>query len=184
MKLNALLKLCLLLLVFSLGACRSNTTATGAAASGPTVVYLVRHAEKATADPANEDPDLTPAGVARAEALLTLLEEQEVDALYATKYMRTINTLKPLANARQLEIRQYEAHDFDNLKKQILQQHRGETIVIAGHSNTVLPIMEALGAERPVAEIADSDYDYIFKVFVAPDGTATVATDRFGSAGR
>ncbi|GAB3540630.1 phosphoglycerate mutase family protein [Pontibacter brevis] len=148
------------------------------------MVYLVRHAEKDTTDPANEDPDLTPAGVARAEALRTLLEGQEVDALYATKYLRTINTLKPLADTRQLEVRQYEAHDFDNLKQQLLQNHRGETVVVAGHSNTVLPIMEALGVQRPVTEIADSDYDYIFKVTLASDGTATVATDHFGSASR
>lgn len=184
MKLNTLLPLCLLLLVFSLGACRSNTTTTEAAAAEPTVVYLVRHAEKATDDPANEDPDLTPTGVARAEALRTLLEEEEVDALYATKYLRTKNTLKPLADTRQLEVRQYEAHDFNNLKQQILQNHQGETVVIAGHSNTILPIIEAMGAKRPVPDISDNKYDYLFKMTVEPTGTATVETSQFGAASK
>ncbi|RDV14658.1 histidine phosphatase family protein [Pontibacter diazotrophicus] len=184
MKLTTLLPLCLLLLVFSLGACRSNTTTTEAAATAPTVVYLVRHAEKATADPANEDPDLTPAGVTRAEALRALLEEEQVDALYATKYLRTINTLKPLADTRQLNIRQYEAHDFNTLKQQILQNHRGETVVIAGHSNTVLPILEAFGVERPVADIPDNTYDYLFKLTVAPSGTAFVEVSQFGNPSR
>ncbi|WP_237144271.1 histidine phosphatase family protein [Pontibacter pamirensis] len=182
------MKLWLLLLLFlSVAACRSNTTANeealaDRAASKPVTVYLVRHAEKETADPKNEDPDLTAAGVARAEALRALLEEQEVHALYATKYIRTINTLKPLADARQLEVRQYEAHDFDNLKQQLLQNHQGETVVIAGHSNTILPIIEALGAKRPISEITDSTYDHIFKVTVDSGGTATVETSRFGAA--
>ena len=158
--------------------------ANNKSATAPVVVYLVRHAEKDISDPKNEDPGLTPAGMERAEALRAMLEGQEVDALYATKYIRTKNTLKPLADSRQLEVRQYEAHDFNNLKQQILQHHRGETVVVAGHSNTVLPIMEALGVKRPVAEISENKYDHVFKVTVAPDGTATVEASLFGAASK
>ena len=190
MKLRSILKLWLLLLIFSVGACRSNTTVNEAAmadpandktATVPVLIYLVRHAEKDITDPKNEDPDLTPAGAVRAEALRTLLEGQEVDALYATKYIRTKNTLKPLAETRQLEVRQYEAHDFNNLRQQVLQNHRGETIVIAGHSNTILPIIEAFGAARPVPDIPDSKYDYLFKLTVPPTGKATVEMSEFGA---
>lgn len=191
MKLSISLKLWLLLLIFSVAACRSNpvenepvvaVSADAKAASAPVVVYLVRHAEKEIADPNEQDPDLTPQGEARAEDLRALLEGQDVDALYATRYIRTINTLKPLADARQLEVRQYEAHDFNNLKQHILQNHRGETVVVAGHSNTLLPIIEAMGAKRPVPDIADNKYDYLFRLTVAPDGAATVETSQFGAA--
>jgi 2,3-bisphosphoglycerate-dependent phosphoglycerate mutase len=147
----------------------------------PTVVYLVRHAEKDVSDINNQDPDLTPQGVARAEALRALLEQQPVDALYATKYIRTQNTLKPLAEERKLEVLQYEAHDFTKLKERILQNHRGQTVVVSGHSNTLLPIVEALGAERPVPDISEQEYDYLFKVTLAPDGSATVETDHYGN---
>jgi phosphohistidine phosphatase SixA len=193
MKTHLRYRLWLAFLFVNFTACQSNTSESeasiggasdGKSASAATVVYLVRHAEKDTLDPKNEDPGLTPEGAARAEALRALLEEQEVDALYATKYIRTINTLKPLADSRQLEVRQYEAHDFENLKQQLLQNHKGETVVVAGHSNTVLPIVEALGAKPPVAEISDGTYNYIFKVTVAPDGTATVETDQFGAPGK
>ncbi|WP_299758533.1 histidine phosphatase family protein [uncultured Pontibacter sp.] len=149
-----------------------------------TVVYLVRHAEKDISDPSNQDPDLTPEGVARAEALRTLLEQQQVDALYATKYVRTKNTLKPLAEERKLEVRQYEAHDFQGLKKSILQNHPGQTVVVSGHSNTLLPIVEAFGAKRPVPDITEQEYDYLFKVVLTPDGSATVETDRFGNTAK
>jgi len=189
MKLYALLKPLLVLLLFCAVACQSNSTTetamaqtAGEAATAPTVIYLVRHAEKETSDPKNEDPDLTAAGAARAVALRDLLEGQPVDALYATKYIRTKNTLKPLADARQLEMEEYEAHDFDNLKAKILQQHRGQTVVVAGHSNTILPIIEAFGATRPVPEIADGTYDHLFRMTVPAEGSPAVETSRFGAA--
>lgn len=187
MNLHNMLRLWLALLLCCTAACQSNSTegttdiAGGETDASPTVIYVVRHAEKDTTDAKNEDPALTPAGVTRAEALSTLLEGQEVAALYTTKYIRNKNTLKPLADAKQLEMQEYEAHDFSNLKRQILQQHQGETVVVVGHSNTVLPIIEEFGAEKPVAEIPDSEYNHLFKLTVAPDGSATVEIDRFGA---
>ncbi|MDX5482547.1 MAG: histidine phosphatase family protein [Hymenobacteraceae bacterium] len=192
MKLPLLLRLWLVLLAISFSACRTPSENEGAQATAtadaaekmtqPTVVYLVRHAEKDISDPANQDPDLTAEGNTRAEALRSTLQGEEVAALYATKYIRTKNTLKPISEERQLEVQQYEAHDFNSLKQQILENYQGKTVVVAGHSNTLLPIIEAFGARRPVAEITDSEYDYIFRVTVAPDGTATVETDQFGVA--
>jgi len=181
-----------MLLVFSFSACDNTSSVNaalqkaslldgGGANMQPTVVYLVRHAEKDTSDPANQDPDLTAQGNARAEALRTALEGQQIAALYATKYVRTKNTLKPLAEKYKLALKEYEAHDFTSLKKQIMENHRGQTVVVAGHSNTLLPIIEAFGAKRPVPDISDSQYSYLFKLTAAPDGTAKVETRQFGA---
>ncbi|WP_276499271.1 SixA phosphatase family protein [Pontibacter litorisediminis] len=147
----------------------------------PTVVYVVRHAEKDISDPGNQDPGLTPEGQTRAEALRELLQPQQVDALYATKYTRTRSTLKPLAEERKLEVLQYEANDFNGLKQRILSNNQGQTVVVAGHSNTLLPMLEAFGAKRPVPDISELEYSYLFKVTLAADGTATVETNRYGS---
>ncbi|WP_299986945.1 phosphoglycerate mutase family protein [uncultured Pontibacter sp.] len=146
-----------------------------------TTIYLVRHAEKDTTEASNEDPELTEAGHARAEALRALMEGQEVDALYATKYMRTGQTLYPLAQERNIEVVQYEGHDFEGLKERILQEHRGQTVVVAGHSNTLLPILEAFGAQKPFEEIQDNQYRYLFKLTVRPDNTASVEVIEFGA---
>ncbi len=144
-------------------------------------MYFVRHAEKDTTDAQNEDPDLTPAGNERAVAFRDLFEGQPIDALYATKYKRTQNTLKPLAEERQLEIREYDSKDFQGLRQRIMQEHLGETVVVAGHSNTLLPLLEAFGAKQPVAHIPDNKYDYIFKLTVPPAGSATLETSLFGA---
>ena len=177
--------LLLLLLVAALGACRSSTSETEVAVateqkvSEPTVVYLVRHAEKDISNPSDQDPDLTAEGRARAEALRALLSSQEIDALYATKYLRTISTLKPLADERKLEIRRYEGHDFSGIKQRLLQEHRGQTVVVAGHSNTLLPIIESFGAKRPVSDISDQEYDFLFKLTIDPEDKTSVEVSQF-----
>jgi broad specificity phosphatase PhoE len=90
------LLLLLLLLVF-------HGLAPGAQAQGaPTVVVVVRHAEKA-ATPAN-DPPLTEAGVARAKALAVVLADADVQAVISTPLVRTRETARPTAEAQQWSI--------------------------------------------------------------------------------
>ncbi|HEX2190341.1 MAG TPA: histidine phosphatase family protein, partial [Longimicrobiaceae bacterium] len=65
-----------------------------AAAQEPTVVVLVRHAEKAAAG--GQDPELSEAGTARAGALAAALAEAGVDAVVTTQLRRTRLTAQPL----------------------------------------------------------------------------------------
>src|SRR6476659_9429266 len=69
--------------------------ATVEAQQAPTVVVLVRHAEKATT-PA-DDPGLTEAGRTRAAALADALSDARVDAIITTAVERTRQTAAPLA---------------------------------------------------------------------------------------
>ncbi|WP_053093728.1 SixA phosphatase family protein [Rufibacter radiotolerans] len=177
---------CCLTATFLLG-CTQNNTATGttgtnATAKKETVVYLVRHAEKDTSDPKNEDPNLTPAGQQRAEALKTLLAQEPVAALYATKYVRTRQTLQPIAQSKSLPIATYEAHNFKGLAQTIKEKHPGQTVVVAGHSNTLLPLVEALGGKKPFAEITDAQYDYLFKLTLESGQETRVEVLQVGEA--
>src|SRR5882724_305486 len=62
-----------------------------------TTVIVVRHAEK-NIEPSNPDPDLSPAGQARAQELSRMFGDAGVNAIYATQYKRTQQTVKPLAD--------------------------------------------------------------------------------------
>src|SRR3989441_11726133 len=62
-----------------------------------TTVILVRHAEK-NIEPNNPDPDLSPAGQARAQELVRMFGDAGVSAIYATQYKRTQQTVKPLGD--------------------------------------------------------------------------------------
>ncbi|RAU82345.1 histidine phosphatase family protein [Pontibacter arcticus] len=184
MKRHFILQLVASLFLLSFYSCQTsvpaaNNNTTDSTQAGTTTIYVVRHAEKDTSDSKNQDPNLSEAGRKRANALRDLYDQEAIAAFYATKYVRTSQTLQPLAAVKKMEIRTYEGHDFEGLKQQIMQNHKGKTVFVAGHSNTVLSIIKAFGATPPREEIRDEEYSYIFTIKVSPENTATVEEDTF-----
>src|SRR5438034_7582994 len=62
-----------------------------------TTVILVRHAEKII-DPNNPDVDLNAAGQVRAQEIARMFGDAGINAIYATQYKRTQETVKPLSD--------------------------------------------------------------------------------------
>ncbi len=145
----------------------------------PITVILTRHAEK-VAD-AGDDPPLAAAGERRAGRLADLLEKSGVTALYATDTRRTQQTLAPLAARLELPVGIIGAKDAAAMARAVLS-HPAGVVVIAGHSNTLGPILEALGAAA-IEPIADGDYDNLFMATIYAPGKATVVRLRTGSSG-
>lgn len=156
------------------------STLNPAFAPPETVVWVVRHAEKVP--DGSKDPDLTEEGRARAVALAERLKGEDLDAIFSTATVRTRATAEPLARALGEQVRLYESKDFPALKERILQGWRGGTVLVVGHSNTVLELIEALGGQRPVPALADEDYDFLFQVTMPERGEVTVKTTRYGPA--
>ena len=145
-----------------------------------TTVILVRHAEK-NIEPSNPDPDLSPAGRARAQELVHVLGEEGVNAIYATQYKRTQDTVGPLAAKLGLSVNLVDAKNTQELVNQIITVHSGQTIFVAGHNNTVPEIIAALGGGNfPV--IPETEYDNLFIVTVYRSGKAKVVKLKYGSA--
>ena len=146
-----------------------------------TTVYLVRHAEKdSTSNPA--DPTLSAAGQVRAQALRQLLVRRHPVALFTTDTKRTRLTLAPLAEAVKLVPQVYNPKEANVLASRIRQEYAGQTVVIVGHSNTLLPCIAALGGTSPVKEIGDKEYEYLFTVRIPDDSTPpTVAVRSYGA---
>ncbi len=145
-----------------------------------TTVILVRHAEK-NIEPNNPDPELSPAGQARAQELVRVLGNAGINAIYSTQYKRTQETAKPLADKLQVSLNVIEAKKTEDLINSIRTTNRGQTILVVGHSNTVPEIVTALGGAS-VPEIPDSDYDNMFIVSIYKSGSAKVTRIKFGSA--
>ena len=174
-----------LLVAAAISACAPSvppTPAIPAADPSTTIVIVVRHAEKA-AEPA-ADPPLTTAGVARAEALIEALRGVPIRAVISTDFARTRSTVAPIASRLGLTTQLVDARARDHarhLAGDVLARHRGETVLVAGHSNTVPDIVAALGAPRPAA-ICDSEYDNLYGVRVPASGPATVERRSYGAA--
>ncbi|HEX7112683.1 MAG TPA: histidine phosphatase family protein [Mizugakiibacter sp.] len=153
------------------------------AADAATVVVVVRHAEKA-AD-GGRDPALTAAGRARAAALAETLASMRVSHVYATPYRRTRDTAAPTAAARGLtvDVRAIPGGDVDAyvraLRADILAHHRGETVLVVGHSNTMPQTVAAL-CGCAAAPMEEREYDRL-SVVVLDGGSARLAVARYGA---
>ncbi|WP_181304170.1 histidine phosphatase family protein [Rufibacter sp. XAAS-G3-1] len=152
------------------------------AAAAETVVYVVRHAEKAASSGAmTDDPALSEAGQKRAVALRERLANEPITGLLATHYQRTQQSLQPLAQAKGLAVQTYNPSDYLGLAQNIKENYAGKTVVVAGHSNTVLYVIEALGGKKPFAQVADHQYDYLFKVTLRNGKETLVEVQQYGA---
>ena len=149
-----------------------------------TVVYVVRHAEKATTDPSDRNPQLSNEGKERAQELNKVLKNEKFAGIFSTNYHRTRQTAAPTAERLGLEVAVYPPADFNSLATRIKSDFSGKSVLVVGHSNTVLEIVEALGAKRPLPELSEEDYDYLFKVRINEEGTAEVSTMNLGKKTR
>ncbi|MBD2721133.1 phosphoglycerate mutase family protein [Hymenobacter armeniacus] len=145
-----------------------------------TTIYIVRHAEKdSTSNPA--DPTLSAVGQVRAQALRQALERRHPAALFTTNTMRTRATLAPLAAATKLEPKEYDPRRGRDLADLILKEYAGKSVVIVGHSNNVLSLVDDFGAVPPVDEIGENEYDYLFTVRVAEGVSPTAEVRGYGA---
>lgn len=116
------------------------------------VVVIVRHAEKA-AD--GNDPDLSAAGRARAEALARILKDAGITAIFTSEFKRTQETAAPIAKSFGVTAIVVPAKDATALAAR-LKELRGNALVV-GHGNTIPDLIKALGIETTI-EIPENDY--------------------------
>lgn len=151
--------------------------ATSVVQEGATIVYLVRHAEKL--DPHDPDTPLSPVGEQRAKDLSTTLAKSGVRTIYATDRKRTQQTVAPLAALRGIEVNVLRAEDTAGLVERITTQDKGNVVVVAGHSNTVPGIVQALSGIT-VDGLSEEQFDRLFKVVLPAEGTPEVTVLRYG----
>ncbi len=119
-----------------------------------TTIIFVRHADR---DGSNDA--LTDVGVARADELVHVAEKSGATAIYHSGANRTRLTATPLANTLGITMNQIanSAQTIDH----IFNNHRGETVMVAGHSDSV-PAMIGLAGGPALPHITSTEYDNLF----------------------
>ena len=151
--------------------------ALAAQPSEPTVVYLVRHAERL--DDSADSP-ISAAGEARARLLADMLRDAGLTHIHTTDLRRTRATAAPVAALTRLTPTLYDVNDLAGLAARI-GSAPGRHLVV-GHSNTLRETIGALGGE-PGPEIAPEEYDRLWVLTLTSTGTVTVLL-RFGESYR
>ena len=145
-----------------------------------TTVILVRHAEKLI-EPNNQDPDLSPEGFERAQEIARVFGEAGINAIYATQYKRTQQTVKPLSDRTGVPVKLLQSNQTDELVNQLQTTNRGQTVFIAGHNNTVPAIVSALSGQT-YPNIPESEFDNLYIVTIYRFGKAKVVKLKYGKA--
>ncbi len=135
------------------------------AASGAndSLVIMVRHAEKAKDDP--RDPTLSEQGQQRAQALSDTLSDSLPVAVFASPYRRTQLTAAPIAALANVKVTiipiEGDAKQYAiDVAAAIAKVSEPGPILVVGHSNTIPPLIAALGGSEP--NIGETDYDNLF----------------------
>lgn len=135
-------------------------------ARATTVVFVVRHAET---DPAgNADPGLSLDGRERAARLAKMLSQAQpvrgIDAIFASEYRRTHQTVTPLSETLALPVNLVPSATWKELASRITGEHRGEYVLVSGNQNTVPELVEALSGQK--VTLREDEFDAMFIVFV------------------
>lgn len=153
------------------------------AAQLPRTIVLVRHAERA--EDGTNDPGLSPAGEARAQALADALRDARVSAIITSQYRRTQLTGLPLSNltgAAPLIIaasRDVPAH-ARAVAEAVRNRSAAGTIVVIGHSNTIPPIIAALGGPS-MPNLCETEFSNLFTLTIQPTGEVALVRGKFGA---
>lgn len=142
-----------------------------------TLVYIVRHGEKAS-EP-RRDPGLTRAGEARATALAERFADADLTGIVTSNFSRTRATARPLAKAAGIEpvVIRYRPGDFESHGRAVAEEIRmrfaGGSVLIVGHSDTVPWIVRALGGPEMEQLCEATEYASLF-ILTLEAGAPTV----------
>lgn len=119
---------------------------------------MVRHAEKSTVPP--NDPPLTDNGKVRSESLKNILKDKNIKAIFSTQTIRTRETATPLSRLINVPIQSYSNDTMIAFMQSVIALKKNALIV--GHSNTLLPMLDALQLSHNTTTIPDAVHNNIF----------------------
>jgi broad specificity phosphatase PhoE len=125
--------------------------------TGPSIVWLVRHADRADNSP--DSALKKPEGEKRAQDLKTCLGGKAVTAIITTDKKRTVQTAEPIASKEGITPVVVPIADTAKGIKQNVELVAAKVrtmsgkVLVVGHSNTVAGIIEKLGGPPGLGDI-------------------------------
>ena len=74
-----------------------------------------------------------------------------------------VSRLEPVALERSIQPVELAGDATDELVRRLSTAHPGQSVLVAGHSNTVPAIVAGLGVEQPLA-MTEADYGDLFQI--------------------
>ncbi len=127
-----------------------------------TSIYLIRHAEKIRTDENESDPLLNKSGFLRAIKWSEVFEKIEIDKILSTDTKRTISTVIPTSDKKQLKVEIYRPEEISY--ESFLKENKGNKVLIVGHSNTIPETTNILIKNKIYNQIEDNNNSNLYYV--------------------
>ena len=170
----------LLVLVLAMGSLRAVPAFEGQP-KGPHIVMIIRHAEKPDEIDGKQDPNLSPRGVERADALAKVIPERfhKPDFLIAAGKSknsdRSAETITPLAKALHKKVEsKFKDDDFARVAQAVLTdpKYAGKIVLISWHHGNIPELARALGVKDAPPKWKSKAYDRVWEI-TYENGAAT-----------
>ncbi|HOY04905.1 MAG TPA: phosphoglycerate mutase family protein [Saprospiraceae bacterium] len=142
-----------------------------------TTFIVLRHAETSGS---GSDPNLSAAGMARADELRRILGNVPLAAVFSSNYNRTRQTAQPTATDKSLNVNIYDPLNQSPLVDEWLSAYRGQTVLVLGHSNTVPALLNLFLGSNEYSNLPDTEYNNLFIATVSERGRAKVLHLKYG----
>ena len=96
-----------------------------------------------------------------------VFSNQVLDTIYSTDTKRTRNTALPITESQNKQVVLMEAMPTNLVE--IIAKHRGQSILMVGHSNTLPGLVNAMIGEERYADLDESNFSTLFIVTVTGD---------------
>lgn len=130
--------------------------------------YFIRHAEKNRSDKDDKDPPLVIDGILRAAKWSLVFNNIKFDAIYSTDFLRTKETAQPTAEKNNIDISLYDPANID--AKEFLENTKGQTVLIVGHSNTTPMFVNAIIGKEKYLQIEETINGNLYIVTISKSG--------------
>jgi broad specificity phosphatase PhoE len=109
-------------------------------------------------------------GRQRAELLADFIQDIDVvagvNAIYASEQRRTQETAAPLAKRLNLPVLTADHHDIGGFMDLVLDEHRGDIVLVVSHSDTIAPLIDELHGSKRLPPFGPDDYNEVYIVTI------------------
>ncbi len=141
------------------------------------VIICVRHAETAGG---GSNPNLSTAGIVRAEDLAHALSNFDLSTVYSSNFNRTRQTAQPTADSQGHTTEIYNAFNIPGFANDLRSEHRGQSVLVVGHSNTTPELINALSQTTSIPTFNENTYDNLYIVHLKIDGSSIIYHLEYG----
>ncbi|MBO9730950.1 MAG: histidine phosphatase family protein [Chitinophaga sp.] len=140
-----------------------------------TTIIFVNAAEMESSP--STDPGLSPSGTEQANQLVSSLEGTSINAIYTTFINRAIQTVTPLAKARQQQLDYFRLNGDPELTtsivKDMIKKNSGKTIVICSDPENIAAMIRQVGVKgKDVKTLYDKGSGQVLVVKRSSNNTA------------